>query len=121
MVRAAQEAEANAEALVPRISALNARKARFAKQEERWRDTILAALNALEMKKYPHPEFSITWNAGKGKLVISSPDDLPLDLVEVETVRKPLMAEIKAKLLAGEDVAGAMLSNPQPYIMIKAT
>jgi len=120
MVRASQEAKANADAVGLRIDELKTRVARYDRQQEKWRETILAAMQALDMTKHSDPEFSLSIRDGNAKLHIADIDALPRKMVVIIKIKKPLTADIRAALESGKTVAGATLGNAAPILTIRS-
>jgi len=119
MVRAALDAKSYSAAAAERMKDLRARKERFDRQEDAWRATVLAVMQAVELTKLSDAEFSLSISPGKPKLIITDPDELPAHLVEAVTTLVPLSADIKAALVAGEVIPGATLAAPQPFLTVK--
>lgn len=118
LVRAAQEAAANAEAVKARAAALAARKARYEAQETNCRQAIAGIMDALGLAKWKHAEASVSLTAGRPGVVVSDVSLLPGELCRVEV--KPLTAEIKRRLEAGEVIPGAALANGMPQLSIRS-
>jgi hypothetical protein len=117
LLRAKGEAEANADAVKDRITALEHREARFARQSEEYRRTVFAILDALGVRKWKSAEFTVSVLTGRPGVVITDPDALPDAFVKV--TRAPDKAAIKAALEYGDDVRGAMLSNNLPTLSVR--
>lgn len=116
IVRAAIDAEGFAEAVRHRQVELDARKARFEARALACRRAAHACMEALDISKLPAPDFTASIRAGRPSTVITDPDLLPADFIVTTT--RPDKSAIGAALKAGQDVPGAMLSNPQPTLAI---
>lgn len=116
IVRARQEALANESAVYKRIDDLNTRRQRYGRQAEALRSLLFSILQTLGLPKWRHAEVSISLSPGRPGVVITDEAALPDDLVRVK--REPDKAAIRARLEAGETVAGAELRNTMPIMRI---
>jgi hypothetical protein len=119
-VRSALDDKASAAAAKQRMVDLHARVERFDRHYEAKRATVIAIMEALELKAFRDPEFTLSLSAGKPKVIVTHPDHLPPEFIEVVTSLKPMNAEIKDALLRGEDVVGATLSNGGSVLTIRS-
>lgn len=115
--RAALDAKAYGEAVDARIAALQLRRARFQGQEERWRQTLFQALQALGLSSFGSAEFSATVSKGKAKVMVTDVDALPPTCVRLK--REPDRKAIAEWLEDGGLLAGATLSNAEPFLTIR--
>ena len=118
VVRFVLDTEAMADAVKARMTDLAARRARYDRRAENGRATAMAMMDALGMKALPDAEFTASISAGRPSVVITEPALVP-DAYE-QTERKINKADIGAALKAGQDVAGAMLSNAVPTLTIRS-
>ena len=122
LLLAATEAKANAEAVNARMDALSARKARFVRQSDAWREAALQIILALP-ELFPKGVFkdalvSASVRAGKPGTIIT--DEAALPDMYVRTKREPDKTAIRDDMLQGVVIPGAELRNPQPFITIRS-
>lgn len=120
LTRAALDAKANAEAAKSRIEDLATRRDRFLRQNETYRATILAVMEAIGSRKFVDPEFSLGISAGRPKVIVTDETKLRDDLVTIVTTRTPNKSAILAALSANQDVDGAILSNGSQTLTIRS-
>jgi hypothetical protein len=121
VVRAAIERELLAAALGERIKEMVERKRRLEAGAEAMRRAVRNAMVEVNWRRLPAPvpDLTITVANGTPRLVIVDERRLPDDLVDIEVVRKPRRAEIKAALQGGADLGGAAhLSNAEAHLTI---
>jgi hypothetical protein len=109
------DARADVDAANARLDALCARRDRAARREERLRDTLLQALQAIGMSSFKAIEFGASWNAGKSRLAIVG--EVPDDFTVAE--RKPVTMDIKAELERGP-LPFAVWTTPVPVLTIRS-
>jgi hypothetical protein len=114
--RAALDATAMVEMTKARLDNLKARHARFERQEEIIRATLLQAMQAMGLKTFRDPEFNAAVANGKPKVIVTYVNALPATCVR--TKREPDKTMIKYLLLQEDVVPGALLSNAEPFITI---
>lgn len=119
LVRAALDAKAKGVAADARVADLRARRERFKRQEEAYRATVLAAMDALGMSKFSDPEFTLSISAGKPKLQIIDDAIIPDRYTEMIMTTSPDKAAIKAALERGEEVPGATMSNGAAVLTVR--
>jgi Siphovirus Gp157 len=128
LVRGALDAKANAAAAKSRMDDLKARQARFEHQEEKYREAVLNVMQALGLKSFRDPEFSLSISPGKPKVIITDESKLSDDLVTVTVTRTPNKAAILKALLGGGDYAecefsevvnGAELANASSVLTVR--
>jgi hypothetical protein len=120
LVHAALDAKANAAGADLRIRDLTMRRDRFEHQQERYRETVLNVLQALDLKTFKDPEFSLSVRDGNPKVVIVDADALPEMMMKVTITRAPDKALIKAVIDGGQEVPGALSSNATPVLAIRS-
>ena len=116
VVRFVLDCESRAEALDSRISAMQARKARFRLSAERCRSLIRDCLVEAQLRKLDAEDFTVFVRNGAKAVRVSDPALLPDPLVRI--TREPNVAAIGSALRAGEAVPGATLSNGSPTIAV---
>ena len=117
LARTAQEAKADAEAIATRQAALATRKARAGRVEQECRATLHAIMEAMAMRKYRHPELSVTISDGRPGVVVTDETALPDEYVRI--TRSPDKTAIKAALEQGVIVPGAELQNSIPQMTVR--
>jgi hypothetical protein len=118
-VAAALEAKANAAAADARLDNLKARRDRFEKQEETWRGTILAVMQALDLRSYKTPEAGLSVRPGAPKLMVTDETIIPDELITTIVTHKPDKVAIKAALERGDEVPGCVLSNGGSVLAVR--
>lgn len=107
------------EATKAQIAKLKDRANSAAKRIEQRRVAIEKWMLANETKSKRLPEATLTLAAARPSLIITDEDALPLDCFIEVTTRRPDKEMIKAKLLVGDKIEGATLSNAVPELRIK--
>lgn len=118
LLRAADEASKNGDAIDERINALAERGKRFARQRNEYRSAVYSILAVLGLSKWRHAEYSVSVSAGRPGVVVTDEAALPDAYTKIERV--PDRAAIKAALEAGEVVPGAELANAMPSLMVRS-
>lgn len=118
LVRAAQEARHNQQAIAERMQNLAARKARAARVEESCRGAIFAILDALGLSKWRHAEASVSISPGRASVRVTEAEALPPHLVR--TTITPDLAAIREALDRGEVVPGVEQDNSSPVLTIRS-
>ena len=116
LLRAMSEAYSNHHAADDRADSLRKRAARFERQAEEYRRTVFAMLDALGVRKWSSPEFTVSVQDGRPGVVITDPAALPDQFVRVK--REPDKTAIGAALANGP-VPGAELRNGSPSLTIR--
>lgn len=117
VLRAMDEAASNADAVNARITDLDVRWKRFKRQRDELRGVAFAIMEALNIAKFKHPEFTVSVQAGRPGVVVTDAAALPTEYVRVET--SPDLTKIKAALARGDEIPGATLSNSAPTIVVR--
>lgn len=118
MVRAALHASSMATAAKIRSQDMQERSRRYASREDTLRGAVMAAMEALSLRRLEEPDFTVGVSAGTPSVQITDVDALPDAFVTIE--RKPDKSTIGAALKAGQEVAGATLSNATPRLTIRS-
>ena len=118
LVQAALQAKADAAAAKQRIADLQARRDRFVRQEEAFRATVAAVMEALNLTSFRDVEFSLSLRPGQSKVQIIDAGLIPAALTEVTVLTTPDKALIRAALANGEDVPGAVMSNGSTILTV---
>lgn len=118
LLRAMGEAGANADAIEQRVGDLQARANRFLRQHAEYRRTVFAMLDALGVRKWSSPEFTVSVQDGRAGVVITDPAALPDQFVRIK--REPDKTAIGCALREGHEVAGAELQNTMPSLVVRA-
>lgn len=117
LLRAADEAKANVAATGERIKDLDARHARFVRQNTEYRAAAYSILDALGLTKWRSAEFSVSVSSGRLGVVITDAAAIPLEFCK--TVVTPDKGHIKEALEQGEVIPGAELSNGIPTMTVR--
>lgn len=107
LIASMQEAEAMADAVKAQEADMKARRARFEARGDAFRKQMLHLLDAAGMKKMERPRATISRRAGMASVQITDETAVPSQLCK--TTVTPDKAAIKAQLLAGETVPGAVI------------
>lgn len=99
--------EAMGEAIRGEISDLTARRDRYDARKDAFRRQLLSLLDATGEKKMERPRATISRRAGLPSVQITDEAAIPSQLCK--TTVAPDRAAIKAQLLAGETVPGALI------------
>jgi len=118
LVRASQEAKADAASVAARIADLGTRKARFAKREEAYRAALFAIMDALGLTTMKEAEFSLSISAGRAMPVVA--DEAALPETYWQTTRSIDKAAINADAKAGIVIPGVEMSNGAPSLTIRS-
>lgn len=117
LIAAMQEAEAMAEAVKAQEADLKARRARFEARGDAFRKQMLHLLDAAGMKKMERPAATISRRAGLPSVQITDESAVPSQLCK--TTITPDKAAIKAQLLAGETVPGAVIVTGDDGVTVR--
>jgi len=100
------------------IERLEARKARYERREAYLRESILLALQALDMRRVPMVDATVVRKQLPPKPIITEENILPDRFIRQTVRRAPNLTVIREALVAGELVPGAELSNGSETIQI---
>lgn len=117
VIRASIEARMESEAADIRIAALRDRRDRKRRNAEAYRQAAFGAMEALGLSRIADPEFTASIGHPTAAVVITDETLLPDDCVRVK--READKSAIARKLKAGLQVAGAMLSNGTPTLVVR--
>lgn len=101
------------------IDKLAARKKSAEAAIESRRKALATWMVAGNHKTAKLPEATLSLGKGKQKLMVLDEDKLPLDCFETVTTTKLNKKMVEAKLLTGERLEGATLSNAEPVLSIR--
>jgi hypothetical protein len=104
-------------AIADRLSGLKERQDRVSNKADALKGLMHAALEQAEQRSITLPEATISIRAGGQTVDILNADDLPQGFTATET--RPLKAEIRTALLAGEMVPGAVLVRSPDTITVR--
>lgn len=121
LAHAALDAKADAAAATERIADLAQRRDRFRRHEAMCRATLLQVLQALDLRSFKDPEFGLSLRDGAPRVVVTDLDALPAEYVQITATATPDLSMIRAALQRGGTVAGAVLSNASPVLMVRST
>jgi hypothetical protein len=107
LIAAMQEADAMADAVRTLEADLRTRRSRFDARSDAFRKQMLSLLDAAGVKKLERPAATISRRAGLPSVQITDESAVPSQLCK--TTVTPDKAAIKAQLLAGEAVPGAVI------------
>lgn len=96
-------------ALKQRMADMKARADRFEHRAEARKAAVLTAMELTGRRRMKLPEFTLTVGETRQQVVITDEDALADEFVR--TTQSPDKTAIKAALDAGQEVAGAVLSN----------
>lgn len=117
LVDAAGDAAAMQDAIGIRIAALQARKARYERQEEVCRSLISTVMDRASISKFTLPEATLSVSWRKPAPFVTDEAALPEECLKV--VKKPDMARIKAWVEAGNMPEGIAMSNGKAVLTIR--
>lgn len=119
LVRREQSAKHQAQAVYAYMESLQQRAARFERQQEAARELIKRVMEAVNLRKAPLPEATLSISAGRPKLLITDVSIVPAEYTQTVTETRPDKAAIKEALQSGKPVDGAVLSNSEPVLSIR--
>lgn len=115
--RERREAAMLAESIEATVAELQARKDRFERRMLAMRSLMLRVMESAGANKIVLPEATLTVRNNAARCIITNESEIPREFMKVtETPRKQ---EIRDALARGETVPGAVLSNPEPSLMIR--
>ena len=120
VLRAAQRADADADAVSAIMDANWQRKARHEARSERLRASVAQAMSEAGLKTVRAPDMTISLRSVKAKLIIDDESALPAHHVIETRSTKPNKDAIRDALEAGEDVPGARLTNGSVTVSVRA-
>ena len=118
IIRSALAEEALAKGLKCRISEMQDRLNRFEDRASKRRQIAKDVMVDLGLKKLTAPDFTVSLREGTPALLVIDEDAVPKTYWEPGEPR--LRRQILAKdLKDGEEVHGASLSDPQPFLVVR--
>jgi len=118
LARGLDDAKGLVEGTASRLAELSARKTRFERHIEFYRDLMTRLMNAGSLTKIILPEVSLFFRNNPQKVVGDpDPNELPDDLVRI--TREMNKTAIKEALQAGRVVPGCVLSNAPPSLTVR--
>lgn len=115
------DAEEQFDGISARLHRNQQRKDHFEQRIESLRDLVRKLMEAAGEKKVVLNEATLFVRAGSPKVIITAKtvDELPLDCVRVR--KEADKVAIRERLMRGETIDGAVLSNPEPVLNMKVT
>lgn len=118
VIRAALADEALATGLKCRVSDMQGRLDRLQERAAKRRQIAKDVMVELDLKKLAAPDFTASLRPGMPALVVLNEDAVP------KTYWEPGQPRLKRQILAcdlkgGAEVAGAILSNPEPVLSVR--
>lgn len=119
-LRKAREADVMASALAEIIKTMQARKARFGAQEERFRGIAQKLMEDAGLSKVVAPDMTVTLASRSPKPIVTDESALPIEYL-VPMPPKPDLAAIKAAMQAGTAVPGVEWSNASQSLTVRTS
>jgi hypothetical protein len=120
IVMSLDEDEALAEAAKQKVDVLKARAERFKARADRKRQALAEAMNRAAESKVTLPECTISLTRTQPKVIVTDEAALPKEYVVTRPAPpKPNLKAIGEALKGGQDVPGAVLSNPSLTVQIR--
>ena len=117
VVRSALADEDTVDALQARIKKMQERVARIELRAIRKRNTALHFMQEARIPRLAPPDFTASLGMGKGRVIVTDEAALPKEYVR--TKREPDRKKIGEALRAGDEISGAALSNPEPWLSVR--
>lgn len=118
LVRALNFCTARTEEAQGLMDEMQARRDRYRQRALTLRTEIFDVMQSTERSSVSTPFGTASIVAGRATAVVMDPQLVPDSLCTIKTTRTPNQTAITAKLSAGEDVPGAVLSNPAPFLRV---
>jgi len=119
MLRAMQTAEDMRDATDLRIAALKVRAKRYDDRAQSYRAASFAAFDALGSPGHKFPDMTVSIAAGRPGVLILDENAIPPEFTRTKV--EPDKTKIKAALDRGEEVPGAILTNPIPTMTVRGS
>lgn len=116
LIRVERSAKILSEATEAEIERLKIRQGRFESRRAILRKYMMQLMEAAGLKKAERPAATVSIAAGRPKVVITEPAELPTDYLRIKT--EPNKEAIAEALKAGKYITGATLSNAEPVLRI---
>jgi hypothetical protein len=118
LARGLDDAKGLVEGTASRLAELSARKARFERRIEFFRELIAKLMESAGTRKIELPEVTLSMRNNPQRVVGDpDPDMLPDDLVKI--VRTVSKTRIKEAIEQGREVPGCFLSNAPPSLVVR--
>jgi len=101
------------------IKRLQARKKTIDNRAESLRTYLRMNMEQAEIKKIESPLFNITLVPGKPVCLIDNQDEIPIDYIDIKTVRAAMKNDILRDLKEGIEIPGAHLGTGKSSLRIK--
>lgn len=118
VIRSALTDEAMARGLKGRISEMQARLERLQDRASKRRQIAKDVMVELNLKKIAAPDFTVTVRPGTPSLMVIDESAVPKTYWEPGTPRLKRQ-DLAQDLKNGEEVAGAVLANPEPVLTVR--
>ena len=117
VVRRICEAEAFVEGIDDLITDIKTRRQRFEQRGEAMRSLAFKLMSAADVRKVELPQATLSIRAGQPRVIVTDESALPPDCIRIK--REPDKIAIKERLMRGEHVPGASLSNAEPALAMR--
>jgi len=121
---AALDAKLYVELISQRMADLRARQDRAERWEEVLRNTLLQAMQMLDVPTWKDPEFTAGVGWTKPKVYFTDVDLLPANCVRHKVEKIPDKAATREAIInaaaEGKTLPGATLGNPEPYLVLRS-
>ena len=118
VIRSALEDEAFCDALKVRISEMRERAGRLALRAEKKRQLVGETMVEADLKRLTLPDLTISLRPGPAPLVVTAEDAIPGPFWKAQPPKLDRQG-LSLALKAGENIPGAILSNPQPCLSVR--
>ena len=119
LIRGVLHSESMADAAKARASLLRARAQRYENRAQTMRATAFSIMDQNGLMRLETDEATASIRQGSPSVEITDEDLLPDAFVEVETIRKVDKRTLLAALKSGANVAGCVLTNSHPTLMVR--
>ena len=120
LVYVIQGMEKTADIVDQEMKRLAARKKAMLNRAESLRNYLKTNMEQAEIRKIESPLFNITLIPGKPIVVVDDEEQIPIDYIDIKTVRAPMKKELLAALKEeGSEIPGAHLGTSSTGLMIK--
>ena len=119
LIRGALHAEDMCDAAKARAGLIKGRADRYQHRAETMRATAFAIMDSIGLRRFDREDLTASIRQGTPSVEITDEDLLPDAFVEVETIRKVDKRTLLAALKSGANVAGCVLTNSHPTLMVR--
>jgi hypothetical protein len=116
LLRTARDARAMSDACHDEMSLIARRQERFDARNFAMRKLMFFLMDLSGQKKIERPLGTVSVATGKPKVIITDENQLPDQFVRIK--KEPDKRLLEGHLKAGEEIPGAILSNPEVYLRI---